>query len=62
MGVGEEGFLYPIDRLLHERGFALHIPRPRHRGVDAAAQEAFKKPFRRGPADQGGGAEGEASG
>ncbi|QWK21010.1 hypothetical protein [Thermus antranikianii] len=28
MGVGEEGFLYPIDRLLHERGFALHIPRP----------------------------------
>jgi transposase len=56
--LGKRLSLYPIYRLLHEMGFALRVPRPRHRKADGEAQEAFKKTSsprsrRRGP--RGGG-------
>jgi tungstate transport system substrate-binding protein len=56
--LGKRLSLYPIYRLLHEMGFALRTPRPRHRKADGEAQEAFKKTSsprsrRRGP--RGGG-------
>jgi transposase len=56
--LGKKLSLYPIYRLLHEMGFALRVPRPRHRKADGEAQEAFKKTSsprsrRRGP--RGGG-------
>jgi transposase len=41
--LGKRLSLYPIYRLLHEMGFALRVPRPRHRKADGEAQEAFKK-------------------
>jgi IS605 OrfB family transposase len=56
--LGKRLSFYPIYRLLHEMGFALRVPRPRHRKADGEAQEAFKKTSsprsrRRGP--RGGG-------
>jgi transposase len=39
--LGKKLSLYPIYRLLHEMGFALRVPRPRHRKADGEAQEAF---------------------
>jgi transposase len=56
--LGKKLSFYPIYRLLHEMGFALRVPRPRHRKADGEAQEAFKKTSsprsrRRGP--RGGG-------
>jgi transposase len=39
--LGKRLSLYPIYRLLHEMGFALRVPRPRHRKADGEAQEAF---------------------
>ncbi|VCU54451.1 hypothetical protein TTHN1_02268 [Thermus thermophilus] len=52
--LGKKLSLYPIYRLLHEMGFALRVPRPRHAKADGEAQEAFKKTSpprsrRRGP-------------
>lgn len=41
--LGKRLSLYPIYRLLHEMGFALRVPRPRHAKADEEAQEAFKK-------------------
>ncbi|MBL3087671.1 winged helix-turn-helix domain-containing protein, partial [Klebsiella pneumoniae] len=41
--LGKKVSLYPIYRLLHEMGFALRSPRPRHRRADVQAQQAFKK-------------------
>jgi transposase len=41
--LGKKLSLYPIYRLLHEMGFALRVPRPRHRKADGETQEAFKK-------------------
>jgi transposase len=38
--LGKRLSLYPIYRLLHEMGFALRVPRPRHRKADGEAQEA----------------------
>ncbi|WP_028490832.1 winged helix-turn-helix domain-containing protein, partial [Thermus islandicus] len=38
--LGKRLSLYPIYRLLHEMGFALRVPRPRHAKADGAAQEA----------------------
>jgi hypothetical protein len=38
--LGKRLSLYPIYRLLHEMGFALRTPRPRHRKADGEAQEA----------------------
>jgi transposase len=38
--LGKQLSLYPIYRLLHEMGFALRVPRPRHRKADGEAQEA----------------------
>ncbi len=60
--LGKKLSLYPIYRLLHEMGFALRVPRPRHAKAEGEAQEAFKKPPRPGPGGEGEGAEGEASG
>jgi transposase len=60
--LGKKLSFYPIYRLLHEMGFALRVPRPRHRKADGEAQEAFKKPLRPGPGGEGRGEEGEASG
>jgi transposase len=56
--LGKRLSLYPIYRLLHEMGFALRVPRPRHRKADGEAQEALEKTSsprsrRRGP--RGGG-------
>jgi transposase len=56
--LGKRLSFYPIYRLLHEMGFALRVPRPRHRKADGEAREAFKKTSsprsrRRGP--RGGG-------
>ncbi len=42
--LGKRLSLYPIYRLLHEMGFALRVPRPRHRKADGEAQEA-SNPF-----------------
>lgn len=41
--LGKKLSLYPIYRLLHEMGFALRVPRPRHAKAEGEAQEAFKK-------------------
>jgi transposase len=38
--LGKKLSFYPIYRLLHEMGFALRVPRPRHRKADGEAQEA----------------------
>jgi transposase len=38
--LGKRLSFYPIYRLLHEMGFALRVPRPRHRKADGEAQEA----------------------
>ncbi len=40
--LGKKLSLYPIYRLLHEMGFALRVPRPRHAKAEGEAQEAFK--------------------
>lgn len=56
--LGKKVSLYPIYRLLHEMGFSLRTPRPRHRRADMEAQEAFKKtssPRSGGPGRRGGG-------
>lgn len=56
--LGKRLSLTPIYRLLHEMGFALRIPRPRHRLGDREAQEAFKKSSGRRSTRLGGRGEG----
>ena len=41
--LGKKVSLYPIYRLLHELGFSLRVPRPRHRKADEKEQGEFKK-------------------